>query len=200
MKVKINYLLIVCLAGVLIVGVSCGKKSEPEQTETATEQSESAKPKILTDDEHGFKLEIPDTWTVNTEDNPNLTGKYDLDLIKAYQIKDPEKKYELRVYVLSNPEKKSINDFLTVKKELKKSVVEYVIPRTVHEDASVPYVEVGYSYDPPQWGLIKAEIESMHALAPDKFVYMQLSVAKSVGEYVDFAKKLTAGFSAASGM
>ena len=188
MKLKIRIFMALYLLGIIVIGGSCGQKSAPEQ-------AKPAKMKTLIDEEHGFKLEHPDTWIVNTLDDPNLTGKYGLDLIKAYQIKDPEKKFELRVYVLGNPDKKDVNDFLTTKKESKKSTVEYVIPRTYHEDPSVPYVEAGYSYDPPQWGLIKAEIESMHALTTDKFVYMQLSVAKNAGDYVDIAKALSASFS-----
>ena len=83
-----------------------------------------------------------------------------------------------------------------MKLKTKKSLVEYVIPRTFHENASVLYVEAGYSYEPPLWGVITAEIESMHALAPDKYVYMQLSVAKTAVSYLDTTKSLIASFSA----
>ena len=166
-------------------------KRSPEKIKDNVHATEvKGYPGILMDEEHGFSLRYPDTWTAKVSDPKNLLAKYGLNILKYYTIKDRENTLEISAYVLDNPEKKPISGFLTVKKESKKSKVEYMIPRTVHNDVPVPYVEVGYIYDPPLWGMIKGETESIHSISPAKYVYIQIAVSKWAKEYLDTVKSV----------
>jgi len=144
----------------------------------------------LKNDPQGYEVPHPYDWEVSLDKDTNVIGIYTLSLLSFDAFKSDV--MEMRVYTLGNPEKKPVEGFLTSGKMKSK---EY-IKRTEASINGMDAVWVGYEYTPPQYGIIKYEVEMMIALSPAKMAYVQICATKSVSdsELKSIVEKVIEGF------
>lgn len=124
--------------------------------------------------DYKFQFKYPSQWESDLNKQTNVSAKYGLSLLNYDHLKG--KNTETQVYVLKNKQNKKLDDFLLSGKLKSK---EY-IARTKKTYNSLDMLLVGYEYDPPQWGIIKYEIEAMVKLSNDMFVYIQIAAMKAM--------------------
>jgi hypothetical protein len=129
---------------------------------------------ILKNSEHNFQLEYPSDWKSHLNKKTNVIGIYGLPLLNYDQLKGTST--ETRVYVLRNEPKKSLDDFFLSGKLKSKEFIS----RNKRSYNDLEVLLVGYEYDPPQWKIIKYEIEAMVKISEDVFVYIQIAGVKSL--------------------
>ena len=159
MKKKVRYIAAICG---FMLGVWCLQAAAGDGWSTSR------------NDAQGYEVAHPSDWEVSLEKDTNMIGIYTLSLLRFDAFKSDV--MELRVYTLANPEKKPVDGFLTSGKMKSKEYIKRTEPSINGMDA----VLVGYEYTPPQYGIIKYEVEMMIALSPEKMAYVQICATKSV--------------------
>jgi len=130
----------------------------------------------LSNEAQGYDMAYPSDWKVSTNKDTNVIGIYKLSLLNYDVFKSD--KMEMRVYTLGNPDKMPVNGFLTSGKLKSKEFIK----RTETSVTDMAAVLHGYEYTPPQYGIIKYEVEIMIALSPEKMAYVQIFATKSVSD------------------
>lgn len=130
----------------------------------------------LRNDAQGYVVAYPSGWKVSLNEDTNVTGIYKLSRLSYDVFKSDV--MEMRVYTLGNPDKKPVNGFLTSGKLKGKEFIK----RTETSITGMDVVLHGYEYTPPQYGIIKYEVEMMIALSPEKMAYVQICATTSVSD------------------
>ena len=130
----------------------------------------------LRNDAQGYEVAHPSAWKVSLNKDTNVIGIYKLARLSYDVFKSDT--MEMRVYTLDNPERKPVNGFLTSGKLKSKEFIK----RTETSITEMGAVLHGYEYTPPQFGIIKYEVEMMIALSPEKMAYIQIFATKSVSD------------------
>ncbi|MFC2091705.1 ankyrin repeat domain-containing protein [Elusimicrobiota bacterium] len=150
----------------------------------------------LSDNKFLFSLKYPDNWQAYPGNPAELTNIYGLPILRYYYLESPSKKIEGHLYILDNSTGKPLGSFFRINEKASNSKVAYIIPRKTYLANKPAYIQVGYSYDPPFWGTIKAEIETIYRISSDKYIYIQMSISRSATQYLDTIKKITGSLSA----
>ena len=130
----------------------------------------------LRNDAQGYVVAYPSGWKVSLNEDTNVTGIYKLSRL-SYDVFKSDM-MEMRVYTLGNPDKKPVNGFLTSGKLKSKEFIK----RTETSITGMDVVLHGHEYTPPQYGIIKYEVEMMIALSPEKMAYVQICATTSVSD------------------
>jgi len=130
----------------------------------------------LRNDAKGYEVVHPSDWKVSLNKDTNVIGIYKLSRL-SYDVFKSDM-MEMRVYTLGNPERKPVNGFLTSGKLKSREFIK----RTETSITDMAAVLHGYEYTPPQYGIIKYEVEMMIALSPEKMAYVQIFATKSVSD------------------
>jgi hypothetical protein len=114
----------------------------------------------LRNDAQGYVVAYPSGWKVSLSEDTNVIGIYKLSRLSYDVFKSDA--MEMRVYTLGNPDKKPVNGFLTSGKLKSKEFIKQTETSITGMDA----VLHGYEYSPPQYGIIKYEVEMIGFVYP----------------------------------